>query len=79
MRLRNRPFRPDLGDIRLRKEKIFKMQLKLAENVSSPPWKIEDIEKALKCLKTTSAETKMGISMKFSNRGLLDQISRILC
>ena len=44
MRLKNRPFRPDLGDIRLRKEKIFKMQLKLAENVSSPPWKIEDIE-----------------------------------
>ena len=71
MRLRNRPFRPDLGDIRLRKEKIFKMQLKLAENVSSPPWKIEDIEKALKSLKNNKCRDQDGYINEIFKPGVI--------
>ena len=35
LRLRERPFRSDLGDLKHRKQEIFDMQLKLAEDVST--------------------------------------------
>ena len=37
--------RPDLGDIKQRRDEIFNYQLKLAEENSSIPWKMNDLEK----------------------------------
>ena len=71
MRLRNRPIRSDLGNIRLRKEKILNMQLKLAKNISSPPWKIEDLEKALKCLKNNKCRDQDGYINEIFKPGVI--------
>ena len=69
--MRNRPSRPDLGNIKQRKEEIFRMQLELAENVSSPPWKIEDLEKALKSLKNNKCRDQEGYINKIFKPGVI--------
>ena len=69
--MRNRPSRPDLGNIKQRKEEIFRMQLELAENVSSPPWKIEDLEKALKSLKNNKCRDQDGYINEIFKPGVI--------
>ena len=71
-RLRNRPMRPDLGDIETRRNKIFKMKLKLAEGHSSPPWKMPDMEKALKGLKNNKSRDHEGYINEIFKPGVID-------
>jgi hypothetical protein len=59
-RLRSRPLRPDMGNLKERRKKIFKMQLNLAELNKSPPWKISDLNKALADLKKNKSRDHAG-------------------
>ena len=60
LRLRERPFRSDLGDLKSRKQEIFKMQLRLAGEVSTDPWDMNALEKALANLKNNKARDHAG-------------------
>ena len=70
-RLRSRPMRPDLGDIIQRREEIFKIQLKLAEENSSVPWKMNDLDKALSCLKNNKSRDHAGYSNEIFKSGII--------
>ena len=59
-RLRERPVRPDLGDLKSRKRIIFKLKLKLAESNISELWTMSDLEKALADLKDNKARDNDG-------------------
>ena len=59
-RLRSRPTRPDLGDIKNRRKEIFRMQLKLAEETTSAPWDMKALDKALANLKNNKARDHAG-------------------
>ena len=59
-RLRTRPMRPDLGDVRDRKQEIFKLQMLLSEDCQSSPWQMSDLKKALKDLKKNKARDHAG-------------------
>ena len=50
-RLRNRPVRPDLKQMKLRKNRIFQLKLKLAESKKNPEWTMADLNKVLSRLK----------------------------
>ena len=50
-RLRKRPVRPDLSDMRVRRSKLFKLKMKYAGSQKSPAWSMSDLEIALKNLK----------------------------
>ena len=70
-RLRNRPIRPDLKNLRKRRKRIFKMQLKIAEETTSTPWKMNDLENALKCLKNNKARDHAGYINEIFKRGVI--------
>ena len=55
-RLRFRPVRPDLRSMKIRKKRIFKLKLKLAEGVKSPDWTIKDLDR--KCMNQSTCATK---------------------
>ena len=59
-RLRPRPIRPDLGDLKERRDAIFDIQLKLAEENSSKPWTMDDLKRALSSLKNNKARDHSG-------------------
>ena len=59
-RLRSRPLRPDMGNLKERRKKIFKMQLNLAELNKSPPWKMSDLRKALADVKKNKSRDHAG-------------------
>ena len=59
-RLRPTPIRPDLGDLKERRDEIFDIQLKLAEENSSKPWTMDDLERALSSLKNNKARDHSG-------------------
>ena len=59
-RLRSRPIRPDLGDLKERRKEIFAMHLKLAEETKSLPWKMSDLVKALGDLKNNKSRDHAG-------------------
>ena len=50
-RLRKRPVRSDFSDMRIRRNKIFKMKMKVAGKKKSPDWTMKDLEVVLKNLK----------------------------
>ena len=54
-RLRKRPVRPDIADIRLRRKEIFRMKLKLAGMRQSRDWTMADLEEALRNLKNNKS------------------------
>ena len=59
-RLRTRPIRPDLGNIRNRRNVIFKLKLKLAEDNHSIPWEMKHLESALADLKKNKSRDHEG-------------------
>ena len=59
-RLRERPVKPNLGDIEMRKKEIFKMQLKLAEEVVTTPWTMSALDEAIANLKNNKARDHAG-------------------
>ena len=50
-RLRKRPIRPDFSDMRFRRNKIFKLKMKVASKNKSRDWTMDDLNQALKNLK----------------------------
>ena len=59
-RLRNRPVRPDLKQMKLRKNRIFQLKLKLAESKKSPEWTMADLNKVLSRLKNNKSRDYQG-------------------
>ena len=70
-KIRSRPARPDLGDLKQRREEIFSMHLKLAEENSSMPWNMSDLEKALKDLKNNKARDHAGYINEIFKAGVI--------
>ena len=54
-RLRSRPYRPDLQQLKKRRKRIFKLKMKLAKAKKSSDWKMEDLDKALSNLKNNKS------------------------
>ena len=50
-RMRNRPMKADLEELKDLKEELFDIRLKLVSKKKSEPWTMDDLEKALKTLK----------------------------
>ena len=46
-RLRGRPTRPDLKSMKIRKDKIFQLKMKLAKMKKTPDWTMDQLESAL--------------------------------
>ena len=59
-RMRNRPMKEDLEDLKNIKEDLFKLRLKLARRKKSKPWTLEDLELVLKSLKNDKARDPNG-------------------
>ena len=59
-RLRNTPVRPDLKQMKLRKNRIFQLKLKLAESKKSPEWTMADLNKVLSRLKNNKSRDYQG-------------------
>ena len=59
-RMRNRPMKEDLLDLKDLKNDLFELRLKLATRKKSEPWTLEDLEKALKALKKDKARDPNG-------------------
>ena len=59
-RLRTRPVRPDLGDLKDRKRVIFNLHLQLAENTSTKSWNMTDLDRALGDLKNNKSRDHSG-------------------
>ena len=70
-RLRSRPIRPDLGDLKERRKEIFEMHLKLAEGIKSTPWKMSDLDKALSDLKNNKARDPAGYINEIFKEGII--------
>ena len=59
-RMRNRPMKADLEELKDLKEELFDIRLKLASKKKSEPWTMADLEKALKTLKKDKARDPNG-------------------
>ena len=60
-RLRDRPRRPDLSHLDERRNEIFQRKLKLAEANESREWNMDDVDQALKDLKTNKSRDYEGL------------------
>ena len=70
-RLRSRPVRPDLGDLEERREEIFDMHLKLAEETPSSLWKMADLENALSGLKNNKSRDHAGYANELFKNNMI--------
>ena len=59
-RLRSRPARPDLYGLSRRRRRIFRLKMKLAEENTTSPWTMNDLENALKDLKPNKSRDPEG-------------------
>ena len=59
-RLRTRPVRPDLGPLRIRKNKIFSLKMKLSQRKISPDFTMKNLENALSKLKNDKSRDSLG-------------------
>ena len=53
--LRNRPIKEEFKEIKLFKEELFELKIKLASCNKLLPWTMEDLERVLKSLKNGKA------------------------
>ena len=70
-RLRVRPVRPDLGDLECRKKEIFELHLRLAEGISTKPWLMKDLERALMNLKIKKSRDHEGYINEIFKEGII--------
>ena len=59
-RLRNRPIKKDLEELKKLKDELFDVRLRLASKKKSEPWTMEDLDAALKALKKDKARDPHG-------------------
>lgn len=69
-RLRNRPIKSGFEEIKKMKTELFELRLELAENRKSQPWTMEDLERALKCLKSDKARDPNGLVNELFKEGV---------
>ena len=60
-RLRERPMKPDLVEIKKVKEELFKAILKICKTNRSKPWTLQDLEKTLSGLKKNKCRDPKGL------------------
>jgi hypothetical protein len=70
-RLRNRPVRGDLIGLKKRRKEIFDLQLRIAEETSSEPWSMDDLDRALKDLKNNKARDHAGYVNEIFKHGVI--------
>ena len=76
-RLRSRPARPDLCGLTKRKRRIFRMKLKLAEENSSSPWNMNDLDNALQDLKNNKSRDPEGLINELFKKDVIGQDLKI--
>ena len=59
-RMRNRPIKDELVELKQFKDELFNLRLKLASRKKSEPWTMEDLDNALKGLKKNKARDPHG-------------------
>ena len=59
-RMRNRPIKDNLGDLKNMKNELFDLRLRIASNKKSKPWEMRHLEAALKALKRDKARDPHG-------------------
>ena len=59
-RLRNRPIKPGMEEIRKLKMELFNLRLRLSKMNRSQPWTMTHLDKAIKCLKKIKPGIQMG-------------------
>ena len=69
-RLRNRPIKPGLEEIRKLKMELFNLRLKLSKMNKSQPWTINHLDKAIKCLKKDKARDPNGLINELFKEGV---------
>ena len=70
-RLRMRPTRPDLGSLRLRREKIFQMKLKISKLRKSPDWTTANLDQVLSDLKRNKSRDPQGYVNEIFKHGVI--------
>ena len=72
-RLRNRPSRPDFVKQKRNKIDIFDLQMKIAERKSNFPWKMNNLDLALKQLKNNKARDHAGYLNEIFKSGVIGE------
>ena len=70
-RLRTRPVRPDLKQMKSRKQRIFKIKMKLAESRTSPDWTMSDLDDALARLKNNKSRDNDGFIKEIFKKNVI--------
>ena len=70
-RLRLRPIRPDLRKIEMRKNEIFRMKIKIAEENCNKMWTMDQLESALKDLKNNRTRDNDGMINEIFKEGAI--------
>ena len=66
-RLRNRPVRPDLKNMSVRKNQIFQLKMKIASKKQSSDWTMKNLEEALSKLTSTNLCRRLRRRIYYSN------------
>ena len=72
-RLRSRPVRPDMKKMKIRKQKIFKLKMRLAESRRSPDWTMKNLDDALARLKNNKSRDNDGLINEIFKNGIIGQ------
>ena len=72
-RLRNRPMKNDLQNIKDLKMKLFNLRLEIAKRCHTKPWTLTQLEKALKSLKSNKARDPLGWANEIFKEGVAGQ------
>ena len=72
-RLRHRPSKPGFEDLLNKQEELFKLRLDSAKLQRTSPWKMSDLETALKSLKVGKCRDPEGILREIFKEGILGQ------
>ena len=76
-RLRGRPTRPDLKSMKIRKDKIIQLNMKLAKMKKTPDWTMEQLECALSRLKNNKSRDPHGYISEIFKKGVIgDNLKR---
>ena len=70
-RLRCRPYKPDMKHLKIRKEKIFQLKMKLAMSKRSPYWCMKYMDKALSTLKNNKSHDCEGYINEIFKRDVI--------
>ena len=69
-RLKNRPMKDSLSNLKTLKENLCNLRLELAKRNKSPDWTMEQLEKVLSDLKTDKSRDPMGYANEMFKTGV---------